>query len=303
MDVKQQEYFLAIAEECNLSKAAQRLYVSQPSLSQFLSKLEDSMNIQLFYRSSSNILSLTEAGKLYYDSAQKILQINNEFNRKLEDLKESTSMKLTFGINDDRGVRVLSEILTELTDKHPELCIEIKNSTAYKLTELVAEYELDLAFSAFQKKNLRLEYIEFPPYEVALVMSVNHSLAHLGTTTPLENLPYLPLKYFQNQKFLMLKPYTVLRDIEDAYCENIDFKPDIKIEAHNISATFQILLNSSYVTLLPINLIPNLKSNYSYIGLDPPLYYNIGIYYNKNIYKTKLMQDFLVAAKKVSASY
>ena len=66
MDVKQQEYFVAIVEEGSISKAAKKLYISQPTLSQFLSKLENSLNVRLVTR-SNNVIALTEAGRLYYE--------------------------------------------------------------------------------------------------------------------------------------------------------------------------------------------------------------------------------------------
>ena len=71
MDVKQQEYFVAIVEEGSISKAAKKLYISQPTLSQFLSKLEAAEGAKLVTRSSNNSLGLTEAGKLFYESAKK----------------------------------------------------------------------------------------------------------------------------------------------------------------------------------------------------------------------------------------
>ena len=62
MDVKQQEYFVAIVEEGSISKAAKKLFISQPTLSQFLSKLEASLETKLVSRGSNNTLSLTAAG-------------------------------------------------------------------------------------------------------------------------------------------------------------------------------------------------------------------------------------------------
>lgn len=305
MDVWQQEYFVTIAEECSLTKAAQKLFVSQPSLSQFLSKLESSINAQIFYRKSNNSLSLTEVGKLYYDSSRQVLLIHNEFIKKLSDLKDITSNKMTYGISSDRGLGAsfLSKILVELIQKYPDLCIETKQATASKLAELAINCELDFAFSAFEKKNSRLEYIELPLFEITAVMSFDHPLAYLGTFTPALDLPHTPLEYFQNEKFIMLKPDTILRNVLDTYCSSVDFITDIRIETQNIATAFNMVTNSSYVTLCPYNLTPNLKGKFSYIGLDPPLYYNVGVYYNKSNYHTSVMKDFIKVAKRLSTSF
>lgn len=299
MDIREQEYFIAIAEECNLTKAAQKLYVSQPSLSQFLSKLEDSIGVRLFNRRINNSLSLTDAGELYYKSAKEIFQIRSDFMRKLTDLKFKSSIKLAFGINAEKGVNIMSQIISELSNQYPSLRIEIRQYKAFELQQLVINGELDLAYSAFAEKNPNLGYIEFPPYEIVLVLPATHSLAHLGTTNPTTSLSRLPLNRFKKENFVMLKNYTVLRNIEDNYCKKIGFEPNIKIETHSIASAFSVLENSSYITLCPYSLIHSKKSAFTFVGLNPPLYYNTGFYYNKNIYQSEIMKSSLKVAKKL----
>ena len=108
MDVKQQEYFIAIAEERSISKAAKRLYISQPSLSQYLAKLEDSLNKRLFVREKNGTLTLTDAGTFYYESAREIVKIRDQFLKKLSDLDDRAIIDFDFGINAGRGIRVFS---------------------------------------------------------------------------------------------------------------------------------------------------------------------------------------------------
>lgn len=83
MDIRQLDYFVVIAEEKNISKAAERLYISQSALSQQLAKLEDSLGAQLFNR-KHRTLELTEAGQIYLNSAYHIMHISEETDRKLE---------------------------------------------------------------------------------------------------------------------------------------------------------------------------------------------------------------------------
>ena len=74
MDTKIIEYVIAIAEEKSLSKAAERLYLSQPALSQRLKKLEDELGTPLFVRGKDG-LSITDAGRIYVNGSHSILQI------------------------------------------------------------------------------------------------------------------------------------------------------------------------------------------------------------------------------------
>ena len=82
MDTKIIEYVIAIAEEKSLSKAAERLYLSQPALSQRLKKLEDELGTPLFVRGKDG-LSITDAGRIYVNGGHSILQIKREALKKL----------------------------------------------------------------------------------------------------------------------------------------------------------------------------------------------------------------------------
>ena len=90
MDFRQLEYFTSIVEEGSLSGAAQKLYITQPTLSQFLIQLEQEEKTPLMKRGRNNSLMLTEAGRLYYQSAKEILRIRTEYQHQLSDLVAGT---------------------------------------------------------------------------------------------------------------------------------------------------------------------------------------------------------------------
>lgn len=298
MDVKQQEYFVAIVEEGSLSKAARRLYISQSSLSQFLSKLESSIGARLFTRSSNNHLSLTAAGKLYYESALQILDIRTDFIRKLSDLQQADSASLTVGINADRGVIVLTQILARLSQLHPNLHIITQQDSADALAVSVEVGELDVAYSAFDQKRSKLSYIEFSPFEVMLVVSKQHPLSVLGTSCGTGDMPRFPLSHFSDETFVLLKEGTVLRRVQDNYCRKVGFVPNTKIETHNLRTSFSVISSSLCAGLLPRGLIPNLDdADFTYILIDPPAYYRTGIYFSKTAYQTEALRDFIRIAK------
>jgi len=71
MELKKIQYFLSIVEEGSLSKAAQSLYLTQPTLSRFLARLEEEAGVQLFRRNKDSSLELTEAGEAYLNAAKK----------------------------------------------------------------------------------------------------------------------------------------------------------------------------------------------------------------------------------------
>ena len=120
MEAKQQEYFVAIVEEKSISRAAKKLYISQPTLSQFLSRLENSLNTKLVIRNNNGMISLTKAGELYYESARQILDICNEFDRKLTELDRDSENRLVVGNNIGK-VDILSSVAEKLLPRYPRL--------------------------------------------------------------------------------------------------------------------------------------------------------------------------------------
>ena len=112
MDRRELEYIIVIAQEKNLSKAAERLYVSQPALSRFLLKLETQAGLPLFERKKRQLVP-TLAGELYLDTARKMLQLDQDLERQLKKLRECTHGKLTIGITPGRGHTVLPRVLPD----------------------------------------------------------------------------------------------------------------------------------------------------------------------------------------------
>ncbi|MDR1250081.1 MAG: LysR family transcriptional regulator, partial [Treponema sp.] len=94
---KDYEYFMTIIEEGGVSKAAEKLFISQSSVSKYLKRLEDNLGLQLFNRESYP-LCLTEAGDLYFKYIKKIFEQEKEFLTHITELKEGTRGTIRIGI-------------------------------------------------------------------------------------------------------------------------------------------------------------------------------------------------------------
>ena len=80
MKLREYEYMLAIAQEANMTRAAQRLYISQPALSKLLASVESELGVQLFRQENRRMIP-TAAGKIYLENAEKILSLNHDMER------------------------------------------------------------------------------------------------------------------------------------------------------------------------------------------------------------------------------
>ena len=138
------EYFLTIARERNISRASEKLFVSQSSLSQYLAKLEGALEVKLFDR-SKNPIQLTEAGLLY----QSYLESNNHLYQKLQadlnDLSRDRSQALSVGMGNWRGSQLLPEILPGFLRAHPNARIDLLEYPVSELTALTLSEKADFS--------------------------------------------------------------------------------------------------------------------------------------------------------------
>jgi DNA-binding transcriptional LysR family regulator len=143
MTSQQIEYLLILAEERSFSKASQRLYVTQPSLSQFVKNLENELHTQLFDRSTSPI-RLTPSGDAYVKAAKKIKSIEEELNNQIADLTNLQSGQLNIGTSPFRASCLLPKSIAEFHKKYPGVELHINENQMIDLEEATLEGMLDL---------------------------------------------------------------------------------------------------------------------------------------------------------------
>ena len=133
---KNPEYFLTIAKEGNISKAADILYVSQSYLSQYISKLESSFDVKLFDRSKTPI-ELTEAGKIYFNYLQANNQLYSKLTSDFDALNQERANTLNLGIAPWRGSTMLPDILPLFIEKNKNVQIYLHEHPARQLFDLI----------------------------------------------------------------------------------------------------------------------------------------------------------------------
>ena len=136
------EYFLAIAKEKNLNRAAQSLYISPSALSQFLSKLESKLGHRLFVR-EKNSLRLTEAGMVYYEAAQQIEEIKTDMLDQLEQLANPDGTSIRIAVSGNRALKFATLLWPVLYEKFPNCTFYLSNDISNQIYEQIAEGTLD----------------------------------------------------------------------------------------------------------------------------------------------------------------
>ena len=145
MDTRHLTYILAIAQKKNMTKAAEELFVSQSSLSQYLTKLEQEIGTPLFFRTRGE-LTLTPAGALYVEAAKQVIRIKKQLYKDISSL--DSRGHVTVGVTSQFGLRVLTEVIPRFKARYPDYRIEITEQDLPSITRMLLEENLDLGLMA-----------------------------------------------------------------------------------------------------------------------------------------------------------
>lgn len=177
MEIKNLRYFLAVAREENMSKAAEQLHVSQPTLSKTLKSLEEELGKKLFVRHSFSI-SLTDEGMLLRDRAQDLVAMSDKIEQEFNSLDDITGGDIYFGLAESYQIRYLAREIYKLKEKYPNFTYHITSGDTEQVTEKLDKGILDFAVLCETPDSNKYEYVKFPEADVwGAIISSSHPLA------------------------------------------------------------------------------------------------------------------------------
>ena len=143
MTDKELLYIKTIAEEHNITKAAEKLHVAQPSLTQCIKRIEKSLDCPLFYRKKTGLV-LTDGGKLYYETACRILKIWDQFSEEISNRNQMNGGKLTIGASWYNTILILTRVLGTYSERYPNVDVRLVEKNSSGLAQQLEKGELDL---------------------------------------------------------------------------------------------------------------------------------------------------------------
>ncbi len=173
MNLKECSYFIAIAEEQSLSKAAERLYMAQSSVSQFLSTLEAELDTQLFIRTSKGV-RITEAGKLLLDFSYKTLSSLHVMEEEMQDLSTLQRGRVIVGISSFRGSYLLPPVLNAFHLDYPQINIEFVEENSMELEQRLVKGDIDIALLVLPTTDSRIISKFVMKDEICLITNATH---------------------------------------------------------------------------------------------------------------------------------
>lgn len=296
MNTRQLQYVITLANERSFSEASNKLMISQPSLSQYIQKLEKELGTELFERTLP--LKLTYAGEIYIKAAKKILDIEKSMNEQINDFIDGMSGKIIVGTGFFNSIILLPNIISVFQKQYPEVEIILNEDIEPNLKIKADAGEIDLIISTKSIDDVSYEKVHLLKEEFLLAVPLSMSVGSSGNrATSIRTIEFEKVK---DLPFIMLENNTLIRMIIEKLSSEHGGTLKKVVECTSSTAAYGMVKAGVGISLVPLS---TYKMDYS----PNVCYYKIAendtkreiiLYYKKNKYVPKIMQAFIDEIKR-----
>ena len=228
MELRVLRYFLMAAREENITKAANLLHITQPTLSRQLMQLEEELGVKLFHRGKYHIV-LTDEGMLLRRRAQEMIELEEKTKREFSKDGAQLAGEIAIGCGETRNMTFLSKKMAEFRRLHPLVHYDIYSATADDIKERMEKGILDIA--------LLMEPVDIGKYEFVRMPQREHWGALVCADSPLADKETLSPDDLTGQPIIIAKRESVQNELANWFGDTYD-----KME---IAATYNLILNAA----------------------------------------------------------
>ena len=312
MTTQQLTYVLAVADCQSFSKAAEKLYVTQPSLSQYIHSIEKQLGVQLFDR-SLNPIRLTDAGALYVSWARQLLAMEAQMQNAIADLMGMQTGSVRIGASPFRVRCLLAQSIAAFHAQYPQIRLDITEADTRTLREKLNAGEIEFAIGtgSFDEKQFHVEALAAE--RLYLAVSPAHPLAAQlpepltaedisgGTPKFLRQKP-VSLELVRDEMFIAANAGEYDRENLNAVCRACGFQPKIEYSVQTIETVFSFVCANMGIALLPDSLIyyGNFRTHPNYYPLaDEIAGSSILLISKRNVYLSKAASAYAQLLKQL----
>lgn len=293
MELRQLEYFLMVSDLASFTRAAERLYVSQPAVTNAVRSLEEELEIQLLDRSQRKV-TLTAEGKIFYRHIQNIMQGISTTLNEINDLKSHNRGHLTIGVTPLAGIASTSRLLSEFRAAYRNINISITEHDVGQLLELLHSDKLDFAFvfDLTEQERTRLNILPLACEELMVCCARRHALSRRNSIT---------LAELTEESFILMESTCLFRQILVKHFEEADSMPPVCMEIAQVQLLKSLVAENAGISILPESLIEH-DGNLSAVPLTPSIYLHPSVVYKTDKLLSHAAQAFEEMARKGAQS-
>ena len=209
MNTKQLEYVLVLSREGSFSKAADALNITQPSLSQYIKKIEKEIGLPLFDRTNGDV-RLTDAGHVYLESGKQILDLEQQMNAKFQDIAEHKAGTLRIGTSPFRSAAMMPTVARHFQNTYPGMYLVIEEMETHELIDGCEHGDFDFCLTMLPVDERIFAYE--PIVEEELVLAVPASATPIASTAlPDRKYPAIDANQLNDLSFVMITESQVMQ--------------------------------------------------------------------------------------------
>jgi len=251
MTLKQFSYVMAISEEANIAKAAEKMYLTQSALNQQLLKLESELGAQLFLRSRGG-LTLTKAGKVFLEYAKQVTTLTDEAEIAVRDAADVQRGCVSMGFASERGVNMFLAVFPVYHRLYPNIQVTPRELFGRQQFALLQSDELDVGFASMMNGD-EVPGVDCTPIiqeEILLIVPLNHPLASLASPKGMP-LTVLDESCLNGLPLALVNHLTTQRKFLDSMFAAHGIDPEVFLETTNNRSNVFMVENSLSSSLVP----------------------------------------------------
>lgn len=289
MEIRKLKYFLTVANEGNITRASEILFISQPALSRQIQQLEEELGVQLVIRGKREI-TLTEVGMLLKIRAQEVLSLVDKAEKECQAFNSKIDGQIFVGIPESSSGKKFIELLNAFGKLYPEVTYDIYTGTGDDIQDRLEKGLLDIGVFMSSTSITQYHYIELSERELwGVLLPETSQLAQQKSVQP-EDLLNAPL--------LMSKRYKSSQELSDWFTVDID--------ELNIIATFNLTTNAiimvqngmGYATVVDGSFLGESEHTVCFRPFSPPIYSKSVLVWKKKQVLNPTVSKFIEYAEK-----
>lgn len=285
MELRDLKALMAVVEHGSFTKAASATFISQPTLSKSIKKLEDTLHVELLNRSTRHV-ELTDAGNIVYKQGQKIMRSVHDLHILLDDLLNIKTGSIKLGVPPLIGTLFFPEIARKFHKHYPEVHLELVERGAKLIGTLVENGEVDMGIVVLPTDDKKFMVQSFVEDQFFVFINEQHPLAWQD---------HILLQDLKNESFITFTEEFTLHDYVIQSCKSVGFTPIIGYKSSQWDLIVELVSSNLGVTLLPYSIAAKqTNQNVKIIPLlDFAMPWRLGVITKKNTYQSYALKELL----------
>jgi DNA-binding transcriptional LysR family regulator len=273
------KYVITVAEEKSITKAAKKLYISQPSLSLSIHAIEDSLGVELFVR-GKNSVTLTPAGQIFVEWAKTTVESAKQLEAKLGKIKAGSKRQLDIGASYQRSAALLPESISRFYNRTDNCSIKIHEDINANLNSALQADQLDITVGLPQADTTL--YKTVPLFQERFLLAASKQVNIL--CTPAEPYAHVDKSAIVGQPVIMLQEQQYLGKVMRNLLLDLNYIPEMSTVCTNMETVHSLVSKNAGISLLPevSVLLRRIENVNYYMFSDPTLSRTVAAVYKKN---------------------